>query len=215
MCRYFFSLWSSRKKKWCLEVWVTNALDLPKETENLIVWSMDGGKDNCPRYNVIPDLALSSSFIAYTLHRPLLLLRAQCQSPHPSVKPSNKHLLCHASYYALDGFPVKTHKVSGYILLLYVPPPKQSMLPHLGRARRWRSSQHAKVAVRTPAELCCHPLGLPDPLHIHQHLLSGPIPYICVVQQTAQAVRVPALGTCPSCMLPFALTGQFRIHAPL
>lgn len=95
------------------------------------------------------------------------------------------------------------------------PPPKQSMLPHLGRVRRWLRSQRAKVAARTPAELCCHPLGLPNQLHIHQHLLSVPIPYICVVQQTAQAVCVPALGTCPSRMLPFALTGQFHIYTPL
>lgn len=98
---------------------------------------MDGGKDNCPRHNVIPDLALSSSFISYTLHRPLLLLRTQCQSPRPSVKPSNRHLLCHASPSALDEFPVKTYKVSGYVSSCFTSPPKQSMLPHLGRARRW------------------------------------------------------------------------------
>lgn len=129
MCRYLFNLWSSRNKQWRLKVWITNALDLPKETEKLIMWNMDGGKDNCPRYNVIPDLALSSSFISYTLHRPLLLLRTQCQSPRPSVKPSNRHLLCHASPYALSEFPVKTHKVSGYILLLYVPPRSNPCCP--------------------------------------------------------------------------------------
>lgn len=83
---------------------------------------MDSGKDNRPRYNVLPDLALSSSFISYTLHRPLPLLHIQCQSPCPFVKPSNKHFLCHASPQAPDKFPAKTHKVSGSILLLYILP---------------------------------------------------------------------------------------------
>lgn len=59
---------------------MTNASDLLKE---MILLSLDNGKDYSSRYNALPDLALSSSFILYTLHRPLPLLHTQCQSPQP------------------------------------------------------------------------------------------------------------------------------------
>lgn len=45
--------------------------------------SVEFGKDNGSRYNISPDLALSSSFILHTLPRALPLLHTQCQSPQP------------------------------------------------------------------------------------------------------------------------------------
>ena len=79
----FFNPQCNTNGQWCLEVWITNAFNLLGQMEKMIMWNLDSGKDNCSRYNVLPDLALSSSFISYTLHWPLPLLHAEWESPLP------------------------------------------------------------------------------------------------------------------------------------
>lgn len=123
MFRYFFYPRSNRTRQQYLKPWIINTFDLLEETEKLILWNLDSGKDNCPSYSVLPDLALSSSFISYTHYIDPCLHSVRSASLHCLfVKPFNEHLLCHASPEALDEFPVKIHKVSGYTILLYIPP---------------------------------------------------------------------------------------------
>lgn len=145
------------------------------------MWNLDSGKDTCPRCSVPPDLALSSSFISHTLHRPLPPLCTHCQSPPRICQTFRRAPSVSCQPLGTGSVPCKKStrsaaKLSCTISLLKSKPCCDAWVARdIGKAvsaLRW--------LLRTPAELCCHPSGIPHLFNIHPHLYLGLSLDICI-----------------------------------
>lgn len=144
------------------------------------IWTVE---DNCPWYNVLPDLALSSSFISYTLHRPLPPLHAQCQSPPPICQTFQWAPSVSCQSLGTGWIPCKNPQGQWlYYPALHVLKNQPMMWPS-GSTGHWQSSWSAKVAAEDTGWALLSSLGAPplaqcsptfgsEPIHLHRSVDS-------------------------------------------
>lgn len=118
--------------------------------------SVEFGKDNGSRYNISPDLALSSSFILHTLPRALPLLHTQCQSPQPICQTFQRAPPVPCQPLGMGWFPCEKPQGQWLYELGFTSLPKANP----GQCRMLAEQLVGWGGCWGPAELCCHPWRL-------------------------------------------------------